>query len=772
MNPIDERKNTRNHGCRSRRGRVTTVTAIVAIALILAGCPNPTGGGGGDNGQVAGGAPAAVQPVFTPGEGTFSQDITVAIASETTAATIYYTLDGAEPTTSSRPFDPASPIVVAGDGTAMRIRAVAVAPGFEQSPVAESSYTIDYGRMSTPQFNPAPGTYDTDTSVSISALTAGATIHYTTDGNDPTSASPEFDPASPIAVAGNSTTVTIKALAVAPGLDNSAIAEGTFTIAYAPAATPTITEPPEPWVSGRRWWVESSPGATIYYTTNGTAPLDGAGNPTGSAQLYDPTLGVQLFTPGTSPTTYTIRAAAVGGGFLPSPEFTASYEVIPGAVVVNNGRDAGSLREAINNAQDGWTIGFGADYEIYSGAIAPPGGRIPFEYTVSRDITIDGGGREITINPGLGARGFVIGANRTVTIRNLRIHDGYPGGTDGSAPGGGAIFVGSGANVTIENVHFETNSPTGVNVSDYSGGAIYNDGGMIAVRNSLFTGNRADGSGGAIANVSGTITVRDSRFVGNFSQGALSPAGTHGGGAVWAAPGTTTTIVNSLFAGNEALTPDWDRSGGALRAGGTVTIHGSLFVANEVDGAGGAIDVLLAGDVTISNSVFANNISRSAFDPTAVNVEVDGATFGKIEFLGVSFINDYSEVSIAMRNSAASAYPGTRFSVVGGAEVTHTLGARDLSGNLLAGAGNLGLAAVFVSEPGPGPNGHWGDDDDDWGDLRLVVGSPGIDSGDNGAVAVDSVDVDEDGNTTELSPDYAGNARVQGGTVDMGAAER
>jgi Chitobiase/beta-hexosaminidase C-terminal domain len=40
--------------------------------------------------------------------------------------------------------------------------------------------------VATPTFSPSPGTYDSSLSVTISCATAGATIHYTTHGQDPT----------------------------------------------------------------------------------------------------------------------------------------------------------------------------------------------------------------------------------------------------------------------------------------------------------------------------------------------------------------------------------------------------------------------------------------------------------------------------------------------------------------------------------------------------------------------------------------------------------
>ena len=50
--------------------------------------------------------------------------------------------------------------------------------------------------------------------------------------------------------------------------------------------------------------------------------------------------------------------------------------------------------------------------------------------------------------------------------------------------------------------------------------------------------------------------------------------------------------------------------------------------------------------------------------------------------------------------------------------------------------------------------------------------SPAINAGNNSYLPTDVADVDGDGNTSEVLPlDLAGNARIQGGTVDMGAYE-
>jgi T5SS/PEP-CTERM-associated repeat protein len=63
-----------------------------------------------------------------------------------------------------------------------------------------------------------------------------------------------------------------------------------------------------------------------------------------------------------------------------------------------------------------------------------------------------------------------------------------------------------------------------------------------------------------------------------------------------------------------------------------------------------------------------------------------------------------------------------------------------------------GLNPLFLRMPSPGLDGVWGTTDDDYGDLRLVAGSPAIDSGDASAVPADSFDINSNGNTTESLP--------------------
>lgn len=77
----------------------------------------------------------------------------------------------------------------------------------------------------TPTFSPAAGTYTSAQNVTISTETSGATIYYTIDGTEPTANSSVYSSAISV-----SSDMTIKAMAVANGYDNSAVATAAYTI--------------------------------------------------------------------------------------------------------------------------------------------------------------------------------------------------------------------------------------------------------------------------------------------------------------------------------------------------------------------------------------------------------------------------------------------------------------------------------------------------------------------------------------------------------------
>jgi hypothetical protein len=159
----------------------------------------------------------AATPTFSPAPGTYSSPQTVTLSDTTPGAVIHCTTDGTTPTAGS----PVCTTVTVNVTTT--IQAIAVAPGYNNSAVASGTYTITT-TAATPTFSPAPGTYSSPQTVTLSDTTPGAVIHCTTDGTRPTARSPVC---TTVTV---NTTTTIKAIAVAPGYNNSAVARGTYTI--------------------------------------------------------------------------------------------------------------------------------------------------------------------------------------------------------------------------------------------------------------------------------------------------------------------------------------------------------------------------------------------------------------------------------------------------------------------------------------------------------------------------------------------------------------
>ena len=84
--------------------------------------------------------PTVATPTFTPAAGTYYEAQTVSIACTTDGATIYYTLDGTDPTESSPVYS--TPIIIEETTT---VKAIAMKEGYNNSNIAEATYTIQLG---------------------------------------------------------------------------------------------------------------------------------------------------------------------------------------------------------------------------------------------------------------------------------------------------------------------------------------------------------------------------------------------------------------------------------------------------------------------------------------------------------------------------------------------------------------------------------------------------------------------------------------------------
>ncbi|MFC1671479.1 chitobiase/beta-hexosaminidase C-terminal domain-containing protein, partial [Spirochaetota bacterium] len=205
-------------------------------------------------------------------------------------------------------------IAVTGDNTTVTIKAIAVVDGMDNSDKATATYTIDYGSVSTPYFDTVGGTHNQDLSVQIFCSTSGSTIYYTKDGTDPTTDSTEYN--GTIAVTGDNTTVTIRAIAVKNGMDISAEASAEYKIDYPKIAALEFV--PGGGTFDDDIVVEIKTTTTevvIRYTKDGTDPTD-------LSDVYEDPIPVTG-----DNTTVTIRAFATKGGMKDSDIKTENYVI-------------------------------------------------------------------------------------------------------------------------------------------------------------------------------------------------------------------------------------------------------------------------------------------------------------------------------------------------------------------------------------------------------------------------------------------------------------
>jgi hypothetical protein len=192
---------------------VSTTTTLKAMA---------SGGGfAASNVSVAVYTMGTANPTFSLASGTYYTSQTVTISDTSSGASIYYTTNGATPTTSSTSCTSPCTVTVS---TTTTIKAIAIGNGLSQSGVAFATYTIS---AVNPTFSPVSGTYKGAQTVIIADTTNGVTIYYTTNGSAPTTGSNSCSSPCSITV---SATTTIKAVASGGGYSQSGVAVAVYTI--------------------------------------------------------------------------------------------------------------------------------------------------------------------------------------------------------------------------------------------------------------------------------------------------------------------------------------------------------------------------------------------------------------------------------------------------------------------------------------------------------------------------------------------------------------
>ncbi|MEI6833390.1 MAG: chitobiase/beta-hexosaminidase C-terminal domain-containing protein, partial [bacterium] len=249
------------------------------------------------NGQVA-------APALSIASGTYTSQQSLTLSTATSGALIYYTTNGNTPSASSTLYSGAISV-----GSSMTIKVIAVKSGYSNSNVSMGEYTLNIPLplAATPSASQAAGTYTTSKTVTFSSATAGATIYYTTNDSVPTTSSSVYS--APILV---QVSQTIKAIAVKSGYQNSGVGTFSYTITgtvqapsfsvstggYGPAQSVTLSS--------------ATPGASIYYTTNGDVPSR-------SSSLYSGAITVS--------SSQTVKAFAVLEGWADSQASSAQYTI-------------------------------------------------------------------------------------------------------------------------------------------------------------------------------------------------------------------------------------------------------------------------------------------------------------------------------------------------------------------------------------------------------------------------------------------------------------
>jgi len=171
-------------------------------------------------------------------------------------------------------------------------------------------------QVAAPAFNPGGGTYANPITVIFSSATTGALFSYTTDGSTPTPT--HGTQAGQVTI---SSSVTLKAVAFATGMLDSAVTSADYAIGSVNQVAPPVFSPTGLLAASTQYVTITSAtsGATIRYTTDGSTPTAAHGTVL-SANAYEVAVS----------STTTLQAVAYKTGMTDSTVTSAVYTIKPG----------------------------------------------------------------------------------------------------------------------------------------------------------------------------------------------------------------------------------------------------------------------------------------------------------------------------------------------------------------------------------------------------------------------------------------------------------
>ncbi len=162
-------------------------------------------------------------------QGAYKEPFALRLSTATPGAVVKYTISGRTPRLYTASYQESIPLLIEEDLT---VTAISYKNGMIDGPVRKFRYSIDpeHGAeiqktAAMPTASVASGTYETEQEVELATATEGAAIHYTTDGSEPTAASPVYKGSIKVAES-----MVIKAIAVKEGYQDSQVAVFTYEI--------------------------------------------------------------------------------------------------------------------------------------------------------------------------------------------------------------------------------------------------------------------------------------------------------------------------------------------------------------------------------------------------------------------------------------------------------------------------------------------------------------------------------------------------------------
>ena len=549
-------------------------------------------------------------------EGTYTEPQIIILETDTVGATIYYTLDGSDPSTSPTRKEYTGPFILDTAGTTtLRVIAVNDKGELLDSLVFEADYTINPDGVSSAKAITAfsfPAIPSAVININERAKTINVTAPY---GTNVTSLTPTITHTgvsySPTGAQNFSTPKTYTVTAEDGGTQNYTVTVNIATVA------PNITTVSLP--NG----VEGEAGYSQTLTASGTAPitwtLDNGALPTGLSLATNGTISGTPTVSGTF--NFTVKAANIAGSNTKALAIVivpATPYIITGSgaafTATKNGSTIGTPNQPIQTVIDAIkTNAAGNDCEIQFGNGA-----------VVLDIGTDYIDFDGTGSPGWGKitlLGKITSENATYDQGTISLQNGVSidikGEIENAGAYGRAVYNNSSG---VLNIFDGTVSATGCAVYNNSSGTVNISGGEVSTTGASAVYNASNGevkiSGGTVsANMTpsgvavgstgagGKITVSGTAMVISAGANSFSTIQLYGGTLVSTLEISGGTVLNTLDAGGIAVFSLNVISGSLITiSGGIVSATGTSSYAVYSDGSDGDVVNILGGTVSATGT--------------------------------------------------------------------------------------------------------------------------------------------------------------------------